>query len=98
MKANTAAKVKKNQVSLSKENDELSARLDRLNTLLANQMSLPRVFLRGVISGFGSILGATIVMGFVVGFIAWLVVSLVQVPVVGEFFSQENVSEQFNSL
>lgn len=94
MKANSSTKSSKKGIS-SSSTDDLSQRLDKLNTLLANQISLPRVFLRGVIGGLGSILGATIVMGIVVGLIAWLLVNLVDVPVVGDFIDQEYVNEQF---
>jgi len=108
MKANSSPKIKKvsndkkgkvQDVDNSKSgNNELAQRIDKLNVLLANQISLPRVFLRGVVGGLGSILGATIVMGIVVGVIAWLLVNLVGVPVVGDFIDQEYVNEQFNTL
>jgi hypothetical protein len=76
MKANSFTKSLKKGTS-SSSTDNLLQRLDKLNTLLENQISLPRVFLRGVISGLGNILGATIVMGVVVSLIAWLLVGLV---------------------
>jgi hypothetical protein len=76
MKANSFTKSLKKGIS-SSSTDNLLQRLDKLNTLLENQISLPRVFLRGVISGLGNILGATVVMGVVVSLIAWLLVGLV---------------------
>jgi hypothetical protein len=108
MKANNLSKTKKGTLVKEEKkhealnsksaNVELSQRIDRLNTLLANQISFPRVFLRGVVGGLGSALGATIVMGILVGLIAWLLVSLVEVPVVGDFINKEYVTEQFNTL
>lgn len=71
-----------------------SDQIDTLNTLLGNQLSLPRVFLRGVVGGVGSALGATIVFGLIVALMAWAVVSLVNVPVVGDFIDQDYVQEQ----
>lgn len=80
------------------KNADIQKKLDRLNVLLANQISLPRVFLRGVVAGFGSVIGATLVMGLVLGLIAWAVVTLVDMPVIGGFIDQEFVTEQLQEF
>ena len=78
----------------TKETIATSAQIERLNKLMTNQLSLPRVFVRGVIGGVGSALGATIVFGLLVALIAWAVVTLVNVPVVGNYIDQDYVNEQ----
>lgn len=73
---------------------DVSEKIDRLNTLLANQISLPRVFLRGVVAGLGSIIGATIVMGFLIGLLAWALVTIVELPVIGGYIDPQFLNEQ----
>lgn len=68
-----------------KENqDELINTLHRTNRLLAKSASLKYAFLRGLATGFGGILGATLVVGVFV----WGLSRLEFIPIIGTFVSQ----------
>ncbi len=78
---------------MGQDMNDLLAELRKMNRFLKAQVSLPNTFVRGVISGLGSVIGATIVLGFVVGFVAWIMVALVQVPILGDFVKDQTPVE-----
>jgi len=91
MQSKNRSKEVKEQATLTDSADlgDLLAELKKMNRLLKAQTSFAQSFLRGVLSGFGSVLGATIVVGFVLGFVAWILVVLVQVPILGDFVKDQ---------
>jgi len=80
------------------DTQELVKQLQKMNVLLDREVSLLQVFIRGVIGGVGSVVGATIVAGFVVAVIAWAVVRLGALPVVGDLIDDQYVTEQLPQL
>lgn len=80
------------------DTENLLVELRKMNSLLKAQTSFGQTFIRGVVSGFGSVIGATIVVGFVVGFVAWVLVALVQVPILGDFVKDPGITEQIDRL
>lgn len=95
MQSKNRSKEVKEQTTLTDQADlgDLLAELKKMNRLLKAQTSFAQTFVRGVISGFGSVMGATIVVGFVLGFVAWILVVLVDVPIVGDFVKDQTPVE-----
>lgn len=95
MQSKNRSKKVKEQTTLTDQADlgDLLAELKKMNRLLKAQTSFAQTFVRGVISGFGSVMGATIVVGFVLGFVAWILVVLVDVPIVGDFVKDQTPVE-----
>lgn len=68
-------------------NADLAQEIKRLNHVinrLYKQQSLWHSFLRGILSGLGSVLGATII----VALIAYLLRNINLVPIIGDWLSQ----------
>jgi uncharacterized protein (DUF2062 family) len=59
-------------------------RLNQSITRLVKQQSLPSSFLRGVASGFGSVIGATIV----VAVLAYLLSNVELIPLIGSWLAE----------
>lgn len=69
---------------MEKEKDELIKSIEKTNRLLSKSASLKYAFLRGLATGFGGILGATIVLAVFV----WGLSRLEFIPIIGNFVSQ----------
>lgn len=96
----TEQKSKKTENATEQHNDsgDLLVELKKMNRSLKAQTSFGQTFVRGVVSGFGSVIGATIVVGLVIGFVAWILVALVQVPILGDFVKDPGITQQINRL
>lgn len=64
--------------------EDINSTLKQTNKLLIKFTSLRLAFLRGLLTGFGGILGATLLLALFV----WGLSSLEVIPVIGTFVSQ----------
>ncbi len=66
------------------QTQELINSINKLNKIMSKSVSLRYSFLRGMASGFGGILGATLILTIFL----WILSQLEYVPIIGGFISQ----------
>ena len=66
------------------QTQELINSINKLNKIMTKSTSLRYSFLRGLASGFGGILGATLILTIFL----WILSKLEYVPIIGGFISQ----------
>jgi hypothetical protein len=78
--------------SSSKESEDkrLKESIDRLNNLMERRLSVWRNFLIGIVRGIGSIIGATVIGGIVVGVIAS---NLDRLPIINRLIDIERLQD-----
>jgi hypothetical protein len=64
-----------------------------LETQMRQQGSLRFAFLRGVVYGFGTVIGATILIALAGGILASTYASLAELPIVGQWFLHNNFNQ-----
>lgn len=81
-------------IMTKKEEINLLARIDRR---LFKLTSFRHTFLRSVVAGLGSALGATLVLAIALGFLVQIFRTAQQIPFLGGVLEQINIEEVFNS-
>jgi hypothetical protein len=72
---------------------KLVEEIQELNTLLKRRISIKYVFFLGIVRGVGTVIGATLVGGLILGFIASNIDRLNEIPIVENFINAERVQE-----
>lgn len=55
---------------------------DYINLLGSPRQQITRAFVRGIFTGLGTIIGATVVLSLII----WILTQLIGVPVIGQYF------------
>lgn len=88
------AKKKTTTVTNQKTQQErLITVLYSLEEQIGRQTSLKFAFLRGTVYGFGTVIGATLLLALFGGILAATIDSLSQLPVIGNYVNQEVVTD-----
>jgi hypothetical protein len=84
-------KRKKTTTSSLAQQERLITVLHSLEEQIQRQTSLRFAFLRGVVYGFGTVIGATLLLALFGGILAATINSLSQLPIIGNYVNQEVV-------
>jgi len=76
-----------------KDNRKLVKSIQKLNKSLERSTSFKYVFLRGIINGLATAIGATIVAGAILSILSRTIDSVDDVPVLGEFIEAIKIRE-----
>jgi hypothetical protein len=74
----------------------LTTELAKLTKQMANANSYWKIFLRGIVAGIGTALGATIIAGLLVAFLASVVDSVDDIPILNNIVQSSNLKELLN--
>jgi tetrahydromethanopterin S-methyltransferase subunit G len=77
--------------------DELNKRLDRLNDILEKRGSFWLNFLLGIVKGIGTVIGATLLGGIIIGIIVSNLDKIDRIPVVKEFIDSEQLEKYLDT-
>jgi hypothetical protein len=78
----------KDQLTPEEEIVELTKSLESLEETISETNSTKKVILRGILTGLSGVVGATIVFGFIVTFISWILYSTGVFPDMNEFLTK----------
>ncbi len=79
-----------------KQEQELVQLLEKLNSNLQKEVSPVRRFIMAVIQGVGTIIGATIVAGIVLGVLSETVDSVDDIPILNKILDSEDLKDIVN--
>ncbi len=78
---------------IKEQNRKLSKSIQKLSKSLDRSTSFRYVFLRGIVNGLATAIGATIVAGLVIGVLSRTIDSIDDVPILGKFVDATNIKE-----
>lgn len=73
--------------------DSLKQSIDRLDRSIRQQNSLSRVFVRAIVAGVGSALGASLVAGIVVVLLARILQTIDYIPFISGVISSQEIQD-----
>jgi hypothetical protein len=82
---------KDKQLEQSKDVIRLNHNINRLNTLIEKRLSFWRNFFLGVVTGVGSVIGATIIGGILIGFLVANIDKLDDIPLIRRVVDSEDL-------
>jgi hypothetical protein len=82
---------KDKQLEQSKDVIRLNHNINRLNILIEKRLSFWRNFFLGVVTGVGSVIGATIIGGILIGFLVANIDKLDDIPLIRRVVDSEDL-------
>lgn len=78
------------------QNERLLTVLSSIERQIKLQTSLRSAFVRGLVYGLGTIIGATLLIALLGGVLATAVDSLQSIPFIGQYFSEQQLTNYLN--